>query len=114
MKTCFLPGPSFSLHVLLSLLLSPMFQADIAVPAIVQAGVHGPPAITSISPELAAVGDAVLIFGTNLERTVEVKFNGVPARFVTDLGMGPAVIHAWIPENATTGFVTVVTEDGTG
>ena len=73
------------------------------------------PVITEFSPLSGAEGDAILIRGDGLAGTIEVKFNGVPAQFEVagDIDPRRRMIVARVPQKATTGPITVTTEQGT-
>jgi uncharacterized protein (TIGR03437 family) len=59
------------------------------------------------SGKLGQTGD---IIGQGLTGTTAVSLNGVPASFTI---VSDTLIHATVPNGATTGFVTVVTPAGT-
>jgi len=61
-------------------------------------------------PSFGKVGQQIMVLGTNLTGTTSVSFNGTPATFTVVSG---TLIKATIPAGATSGFVTVVTPNGT-
>jgi uncharacterized repeat protein (TIGR03803 family) len=61
-------------------------------------------------PASSKVGATVNILGTNLTDATSVAFNGKEAAFTVE---SSSDITATIPSDATTGFVTVTTPDGT-
>ncbi|MFA6147666.1 MAG: IPT/TIG domain-containing protein [bacterium] len=69
------------------------------------------PAISNVSPLSGAVGDNIVITGTNFDNTVKVYFNGVlaPVTSVTS-----TQIRTNVPPSATTGPVYVATTGGGG
>jgi len=69
-----------------------------------------PPQIDSFTPGTGIMGSVVTIRGTNIGRATVVKFNGVPATFLTNT---INEIMATVPAGAKTGFITVITPDGT-
>ena len=70
--------------------------------------VLGGPAITSINPTQARVGEIVTILGENLDAAVAVWFNGTQASFNV---FGNSIL-ATVPVNAISGPITVVTPKG--
>lgn len=56
----------------------------------------------------------ILIRGDNLRETAEVKFNGVPAEFKVsaEIFQSRFMVIAWVPEDATTGPITLTTPHG--
>src|SRR5882724_4438102 len=71
------------------------------------------PTITNFSPDSAAVGDSVVITGTNFIANVmasHVEFNGVPADAISASTTSLTVI---VPAGATSGNITITTSDGT-
>lgn len=68
------------------------------------------PAITSVSPDSGEPGDNVTISGSDLENATSVTFNGTSATVVSNTA---TQIVATVPDMATTGKITVVTEGGT-
>jgi hypothetical protein len=69
-----------------------------------------PPFITSFSPTSGPAGTSVIINGKFLGDATDVKFNGIPAVFTTDLA-GTSLI-ATVPADAATGPITVQTPAG--
>lgn len=61
-------------------------------------------------PSFGTVGRQILILGTNLTGATSVSFNGTSARFRV---ASSTLIKATIPAGATSGFVSVVTPNGT-
>jgi YD repeat-containing protein len=75
--------------------------------------VSGQTVITQLAPHSGAVGSTVIIKGKSFGVTPAqntVSFNGVQA---TVLSAAPTQITAQVPSGATTGFVTVVSPNGT-
>ncbi len=68
-----------------------------------------PPIVTGFSSAGGNVGDPTTLRGARLLGATEVRFNGVPA---TIHSAAPSKITTLIPEGATTGPVTVVTQGG--
>jgi acetyl esterase/lipase len=69
------------------------------------------PSITGFSPMQGPVGTQVVISGTGLSQASEVDFSGVAATsFSAD---SDTQITATVPQDATTGPISVVTPDGT-
>jgi DNA/RNA endonuclease G (NUC1) len=68
-----------------------------------------PPVISGFLPTSGAVGDTVIITGTNFTSTSTVTFNGVSASFNVD---SATQITATVPTNAASGSITV-TASGT-
>ncbi len=68
------------------------------------------PKITSLSPNAAAVGTSVAIFGTSFTGVTSVRFNGVSASFTL---VTVNQVNATVPSGATTGRVTLTTPSGT-
>ena len=68
-----------------------------------------PPVITDFSPMSGAVGDSVVIMGTNFTSATAVTFNGVSAAFVVN---SATQITATVPTNAASGPISV-TASGT-
>lgn len=62
------------------------------------------PTITSFSPASGTYGDMVTITGTNFAVIPQVKFNGTPS-FVQEVT--PTTITVYVPDNATTGKISV-------
>jgi hypothetical protein len=65
--------------------------------------------ITSVTPNTGTVGDQVIIAGSGFTGATNVQFNGVDATFFVG---ADDQITAIVPTGATTGFVTVVTPNG--
>ena len=59
---------------------------------------------------IGRVGSLVNILGTDLSGATSVTFNGIPATFLV---VSATEIRTAVPAGATTGFVQVVTPDGT-
>jgi aryl-phospho-beta-D-glucosidase BglC (GH1 family) len=71
----------------------------------------GGPTITGISPTSGPVGTSVMITGTALSGTSQVKFNDVAA---TSFSVASATsVTATVPASATTGPITITTSSGT-
>lgn len=68
------------------------------------------PVIETFTPNQGRAGTPVLILGTNLNRTVAVKFNGVSATFTT---YSSGILYTVVPNGALTGPLTVETMVGT-
>jgi hypothetical protein len=68
------------------------------------------PAVSALVPASGAAGQKVLLFGSHLLGAMSVTFNGVPASAV-QVNSAQAVV-ATVPEGATTGPVTITTENG--
>ncbi len=70
------------------------------------------PTVTSFSPTSGPIGTSVTITGTNLAGATAVKFNGTA---VTSFTVNSSTqITATVPNNATTGPISVTTPSGTG
>jgi len=69
-----------------------------------------PPVVTSFSPTNGAVGDNVIIYGSNLGSASEVTFNGVSASYVIN---SPVQVTATVPTNSTPGPISITTPAGT-
>jgi hypothetical protein len=69
-----------------------------------------PPTLASVQPTSGAPGTSVTLTGTGFTGADGVAFNGKPALSVTV--NSPTRITAVVPDGATTGPVTVVTDDG--
>ena len=67
------------------------------------------PSISGLSPNTGPVGAVVSVAGQNLTDVVAVRFNGLPAAFTP--GAPGTALDAVVPAGATTGLVTVETED---
>jgi endonuclease G len=63
-----------------------------------------PPVITAFAPASGAVGDAIVITGTNFTGASAVSFNGVSATFTVDSN---TQITAIVPTNAASGPISV-------
>lgn len=68
------------------------------------------PAISSISPESGEYGDVVTITGTNLSDATSVSFNGTAATITSNTS---TEIVTSVPDDASTGRITVITAGGT-
>jgi|GEM_PF-672490 len=68
------------------------------------------PAIGSVSPADGEAGTAVALTGTGFTNVQAVRFNGVEAVYTVN---GPGSITATVPNGATTGRITVITDKGT-
>lgn len=66
------------------------------------------PTITSFTPQTAAVGDKVIITGTNFDEVDNVSFGGISAAFKV---ISPTTIEATVGYG-TTGAVTITSEGG--
>ena len=62
----------------------------------------------STLPTSGRVGQSVIILGNNLAGSTDVSFNGTPATFTV---ISPTEIMARVPRGATSGTVTVTTND---
>ena len=69
------------------------------------------PTITSFSPQSAEAGVLIDIRGTNLVGVTSVKFSGVEAEFL-ELNTSSERLIAFVPKNASSGPITVVTRAG--
>ncbi|MBV9867847.1 MAG: hypothetical protein JO316_21040 [Abitibacteriaceae bacterium] len=82
------------------------------IQAIYNAGVVdkcGPPTITNFTPTEGAVGAQVTISGTNFTGVTGVTFNGQTATIISSTD---TQITTTVPQNATTGQITVTTPAG--
>ncbi|WP_324673680.1 FG-GAP-like repeat-containing protein [Hymenobacter sp. GOD-10R] len=68
------------------------------------------PALANVAPALSAVGNAVVITGTNLSQTTKVTFNGTPVKEI--LAASATQLTVVVPEGATTGALVVTTTAG--
>jgi endonuclease G len=86
-----------------------------AIAAVLRNKVDGqtgpPPAIYNFTPSSGAVGDAIIITGTNFTSATAVAFNGTSAPFVMN---SSTQITATVPAYATSGTITVTAPTGTG
>jgi DNA/RNA endonuclease G (NUC1) len=71
---------------------------------------NAPPGITGFFPASGAVGDTVIVSGTNFSSASEVTFNGVSAAYNVNSG---AQITATVPADSTAGQISVTTPTGT-
>ena len=69
-----------------------------------------PPAIFAFSPPEGAASNHVVITGTNFSLATEVTFNGENASFHVD---SSTQITAIVPEDGSSGFISVTTPSGT-
>ncbi len=69
------------------------------------------PDVTSFTPSSGEVGDVITLNGTGFTGATSVLFNGVGASFTVNSDID---ISATVPNNATTGTVSVTTPSGTG
>ncbi|MBI5216521.1 MAG: IPT/TIG domain-containing protein [Ignavibacteriae bacterium] len=69
------------------------------------------PDVTSFTPSSGEVGDPITLNGTGFTGATSVLFNGVSASFTVNSDID---ISATVPNNATTGTVSVTTPSGTG
>jgi len=69
-----------------------------------------PPGVTGFSPTSGAVGDSIVITGTNFTSASAVTFNGISAGFTVN---SATQITATVPTNATPGLISVTTPTGT-
>jgi endonuclease G len=69
-----------------------------------------PPVIFAFSPTSGAPNTNVVITGTNFNSTTAVTFNGVSASFILN---NSSQITAVVPTNASSGFISVTTPNGT-
>ncbi|CAN5470697.1 hypothetical protein BH10PLA2_BH10PLA2_08480 [soil metagenome] len=69
------------------------------------------PTITSFSPESGPVGTPVTLTGTSFTGVTDVSFNEVAAGFVV---VNDTTINAIVPDNATSGPISVTNSAGTG
>ncbi len=70
-----------------------------------------PPVITSFFPTKGKAGDVVTITGKNFAETTSVKFNGLAASTFTVVSA--TSITATVPDDATSGKISVTTPGGT-
>nr|WP_239025657.1 IPT/TIG domain-containing protein [Rufibacter hautae] len=70
------------------------------------------PTITSLSSASKAVGEPLLIYGTNLVSVRSITFNGAPATQYGTLGEDGTQLLATIPAGATSGPLVVTTDGG--
>ncbi len=68
------------------------------------------PQIAGFSPTSGAVGTVVTVTGANLSGVTDVQFNGVSAGFTE---ISDSEVQATVPQNATTGKISVTTPGGT-
>lgn len=68
------------------------------------------PGISSFAPASGPIGSTVVVRGTNLADTLELRFNGVQTSFTTDSGIQ---VTAVVPLGANTGPVSITTPNGT-
>jgi hypothetical protein len=68
------------------------------------------PTITSLTPASGPVGASIVVAGTNLTDVTSVLFNGLPAPGFVLNGQGTG-ITVTVPAGATSGVVTVVTDE---
>ncbi len=71
------------------------------------------PTVTSFTPTSGPVGTSVNITGTNFTGATAVKFNGFSATSFT-VTSSTQITGAIVPNNATTGPISVTTPSGTG
>src|SRR5207302_2385484 len=71
---------------------------------------NGAPVINSFSPNVGVPGTSVSISGANFNRASAVQFNGTDATFTVNSAFQ---IATTVPNNATTGPITVTTPQGT-
>ena len=71
---------------------------------------NAPPGITGFSPVSGAVGDTVIVSGTNFSSASEVTFNGVSATYNVN---SATQITATVPVDSTAGQISVTTPTGT-
>jgi uncharacterized repeat protein (TIGR01451 family) len=69
-----------------------------------------PPIITGFSPPSGAVGDTVIVSGTNFSSASEVTFDGVSAAYNVNSG---TQITATVPADSTAGQISITTLTGT-
>lgn len=77
-----------------------------------QVFVYLAPSAVTVAPTRQLRGRIVSISGKNFYRVIEVRFNGVPAPITTGRTEGTEVLVS-LPDNATSGPVTVVNRAGT-
>jgi hypothetical protein len=70
-----------------------------------------PPVLVSVQPNQAVVGQSVTVWGFNFAGVTEVRFNGALVKSFTIVS--PIQIQAIVPNDATTGPVTVTAASGT-
>jgi large repetitive protein len=70
-----------------------------------------PPVLVSVQPNQAVVGQSVTVWGFNCAGVTEVRFNGALVKSFTIVS--PIQIQAIVPNDATTGPVTVTAASGT-
>ncbi|HEX8530263.1 MAG TPA: GEVED domain-containing protein, partial [Cytophagales bacterium] len=68
------------------------------------------PAVSGVSPAVGEAGAAVALTGTGFTNVQSVQFNGVAAAYTVN---GPGSLTATVPNGATTGRITVITDQGT-
>jgi endonuclease G len=71
---------------------------------------NAPPGITGFSPVSGAVGDTVIVSGTNFSSASEVTFNGVSATYNVN---SATQVTATVPADSTAGQISVTTPTGT-
>ena len=74
------------------------------------------PTIDSISATSGIPGDTITIYGTNLDSILSVAFNGVEADltdFNTVIAEDGSSVTVTVPDDATTGNITITTSGGT-
>lgn len=69
-----------------------------------------PPVISSFSPATARVGATVTVNGARLNGAIEVQLNGTPVAFTQ---VSNTRVTFVVPAGATSGFISVVTPNGT-
>ncbi len=74
------------------------------------AGGSSGPFITSFHPESGPVGSVITIVGGNFNAVSEVSFNDEPGSFTVE---STNELHATVPSGASTGKITVTTDEGT-
>jgi len=70
-----------------------------------------PPTVSGFTPTSGPIGTAVTITGDHLGGATDVTFHGTPATFTIDPSNQ---ISTEVPAGATTGPISVTTDDGTG
>jgi len=97
-------------NLVLGLIASTILGAIVAIGSSTSSGANTvSPTVTSLSPTIGPTGTEVSVFGTGLDTTTGVAFNGVPAYFQI---VSSTELTAIAPETGTTGDVTVATSQG--
>lgn len=70
------------------------------------------PVLTRFEPVSGYPGDTIVLFGTNLVQVKAVRFNDVDAVFIPKDPLFNPELRAVVPKNASSGPITVITDDG--